>query len=72
MTTRMRLLRFYMFSILYYGVEARTLTESLRKGLEALEKWLCERWIDRVTNTEIIQRMKKNTKILTTVKIRKL
>lgn len=77
MNTKIRLLRCYVFSTLFYGVETWTLTESLSKRLEAFEMWLYRRilrvpWTDHVTNVEILRRMEKEKEVLTTVKARKI
>ncbi|KAL1447598.1 hypothetical protein WDU94_009869 [Cyamophila willieti] len=77
MDTKVRLLRCYVFSVLFYGVEAWTLTEATSDRLEAFEMWLYRRmlkisWKDKVTNTEVLNRMKKGKEILKTIKIRKL
>lgn len=75
--TKVRLLRCYVFSVLLYGVETWTLTEASCKKLEAFEMWLYRRmlrisWKQKKTNHEVLQRMKKETEIMKTVKIRKL
>lgn len=71
------MLRCYVFPILLYGVESWTLNEDMCRKLEAFEMWLYRRilripWTDRVTNEEVLRRMKKNREILTTIKARKL
>ena len=77
LTTKIRLLRCYVFSILFYGVESWTLTEASTKKLEAFEMWLYRRvlripWTDRVTNAEVLRRMGKEKEVMKTVKTRKL
>ena len=77
MSTKIRLLRCYVFSTLFYGVETWTLTESLAKRLEAFEMWLYRimlriPWTSYVPNVEILRRMKKQKEVLTTVKARKI
>lgn len=74
--TKMRLLRCYVFSVLFYGVEAWTLTEGSAKKREAFEMWLYRRilrvsWKDKVTNIKILRRMNKEREVLNNVKIRK-
>jgi hypothetical protein len=74
---RMRLVRCYVFSVLFYGVESWTLTENTLKRLEAFEMWVYRRmlrvpWVDRVRNEEILGRMGKETEVIRTVKVRKL
>lgn len=76
-SSRCRLLRCYIFSILLYGVEAWTLTQTMCKRLEAFEMWVYRRilkisWRDKIKNETVLQRMKKGTEVLKTVKRRKL
>lgn len=77
MDIKLRLLRCYVFSVLYYGVESWTLTGAMEMKLEAFEMWLYRRmlrvsWTQRVTNIEILHRMGKEREVLNTVKCRKL
>ena len=77
LTTKIRLLRCYVFSILLYGVEAWTLTNATMKKLEAFEMWCYRRilrtsWMDRVTNAEVLRRLNKECEIILHVKQRKL
>uniref|UniRef100_A0A8D8XQX4 Endonuclease-reverse transcriptase n=1 Tax=Cacopsylla melanoneura TaxID=428564 RepID=A0A8D8XQX4_9HEMI len=72
-----RLVRCYIFSVLLYGVESWTLTETLMKKLEAFEMWVYRRilrisWVDKVSNERVIQRMNKEKEIVNTIKTRKL
>uniref|UniRef100_A0A8D8Q737 Uncharacterized protein n=2 Tax=Cacopsylla melanoneura TaxID=428564 RepID=A0A8D8Q737_9HEMI len=74
---KIRLLRCYVFSVLFYGVEAWTLTEASAKKIEAFEMWLYRRilrvsWKDKVTNKEILRRMNKELEVLYIIKVRKL
>ena len=76
-TLRIRLLRCYVFSILFYGMEAWTLTETMCKRIEAFEMWAYRRmlrisWMDRVTNQAVMQRLNKEREVLNTIKRRKL
>jgi len=61
---KVKLLRCYVFSILYYGMQSWTLTEATQKKLEAFEMWLYRKilrisWVDRVTNETILGRKKR-------------
>uniref|UniRef100_A0A8D9AT98 Craniofacial development protein 2 n=1 Tax=Cacopsylla melanoneura TaxID=428564 RepID=A0A8D9AT98_9HEMI len=56
-TTKMRLIKCYIYSILLYGVESWTLNEKHIKKLEAFEMWTYRRilrisWTERVKNEE--------------------
>lgn len=75
--TKLRLLRCYVFSVLLYGVESWTVTKETTKKLEAFELWLYRRmlkipWTQKVTNIEVLRRMKKEPELVNTVKCRKL
>lgn len=70
-------MRCYIFSVLLYGVETWTLTQSTSKKLEAFEMWCYRRmlkipWIDKIRNEEVLERLKKEREVLATVKKRKL
>lgn len=67
--TKIRLLRSYVFSILFFGVEAWTLTEATTKKLEA---YTVEPWADHVTDDEVLSRRGKETEVVNTGKARKL
>ncbi|CAG9831529.1 unnamed protein product [Diabrotica balteata] len=74
--TKVRMLRYYVFSVLFYGVKSWTLKDICRK-LEAFEMWLYRRilkipWTDRVTNEEVLKRMNQTREVLITIKSRKL
>ncbi|CAG9831261.1 unnamed protein product [Diabrotica balteata] len=74
---KVRLLKCYVFSDLFYGVESWTLTEASLKRLEAFEMWCYRRmlkifWIDRVTNEEVLHRMGTERELVITIKRRKL
>ncbi|KAL1446457.1 hypothetical protein WDU94_005636 [Cyamophila willieti] len=75
--TRIRILKCYVFSVLLYGVEVWTLTKETLNRLESFEMWCYRRmlrisWIYHVTNETVLERMRKTTEIITTVKRRKL
>lgn len=77
LTTKIRLLRCYVFSVLLYGVESWTLTDATTKKLESFEMWLYRRilrisWTDHVSNVEVCRKMQKDTELIKTIKIRKL
>lgn len=74
---RMRLVRCYVWSVLLYGMESWVLTKTLEKKIEAFEMYVYRRMLkisyrDRVTNTEVLQRMSKGTELLHTICRRKL
>lgn len=74
---RIRLLRCYVFPILYYGMEGWTLTKAMCSRIEAFEMWCYRRllrisWVDRVRNTEVLARLQKQLEVMFTIKKRKL
>lgn len=74
---RWRLVKCYVLSILYYGVETWTLNKLMENKIEAFEMWLYRRmlrvsWNEKVTNVDILKRMKKKKEVLATVKRRKI
>lgn len=76
-STRVRLARCYVFSVLMYGVESWTLTQNMSNRLEAFEMWVYRRilkisWTDRISNERVLQMVNKEVEVLKTVKKRKL
>uniref|UniRef100_A0A8D8UV16 Craniofacial development protein 2 n=2 Tax=Cacopsylla melanoneura TaxID=428564 RepID=A0A8D8UV16_9HEMI len=74
---RVRMLKCYVFSVLYYGVETWTLNKECEKRLEAFEMWTYRRmqrisWTDHITNVEVLRRMNKEKEVQKEVKRRKL
>lgn len=74
---KIRLLRCYVFSVLFYGMEAWTLKKNMIDKLEAFELWAYRRilkisWVEKVTNDEVMRRMKKEKEVINTMKVRKL
>lgn len=74
---KIRLMRCYVLSILYYGMEAWTLKAIDIRRLEAFEMWIYRRilrisWVERITNVEVMRRMHKEREVIPTIKRRKL
>ena len=67
--TKKRILKRYVWSTLYYGVETWTVTITLEKRLEAIEmrssyrKMLEFSWTEKITNEEVLQRTDEKTSI---------
>ena len=77
MELRVRTLRCYVFSILYYGLESWTLKQEHINKLQAFEMWCYRRmlrisWMERKTNIEILQEIGKEYEVINTIKARKL
>lgn len=74
---KIRLVRCYVLSVLFYGMEAWTLKKIDTKRIEAFEMWMYRRilrisWTERVTNVEVLRRMQKEKELILTIKKRKL
>lgn len=72
-----RLISCYVYSVLLYGVEAWTISETMEKRIQAFEMWIYRRilkipWTARVSNEEVLRRMNCKRELLITVKCRKL
>ena len=74
---KLRVLSCYVFSVFGYGSEAWTLTTVMENKIEAFEMW-CLRKIgrisykDRVTNEDVLKKLKTQRNLLNTIKQRKL
>ena len=74
---KIRVLTCYVFSGFGYGAEAWTLTKSMEDKIDAFEMWCLRKmggisYKDRVTNDEVLKRMKTERSLLNTIKKRKL
>ncbi|KAI5732155.1 hypothetical protein M8J77_022354 [Diaphorina citri] len=77
MDLKIRMIRCYVFPVLLYGMEAWTITETILKKVQAFEMWIYRRmlrisWKDKIRNTEVMAKMKKNVELVDTIKARKL
>ena len=77
LSVRLKVLRCYVWSTLFYGCETWTLKVSMMNRLEAFEMWCYRRilrisWVDRVTNDEVLRRLHREREVLQIVKRRKL
>ena len=75
--TRFRFIQCYVLPVLLYGHEGWTLTKVLERRLEAFEMWLYRRmlrisWTEKVSNAEVLIRMRKGVEVLYDIKRRKL
>ena len=74
---RTRMLKCYIFSTLYYGMEAWILKKKDIQKLQSFEMWCYRRilnisWVDKVTNLEVLRRIGKNLEVIKTIKTRKM
>ena len=72
----MRYARCYVWSQLLHAVESWTLKVNAINKIEAFEMWTYRRllsipWTGRVTNEEVLRRMKKQRELFTNIKKRK-
>ena len=77
LTSRIRLLKCYVWSTSLYGVETWTVSETSRKKLEAFEMWALRRmmrisWTRRLSNEHVLDLAKQKRELFSTVQIRKL
>ena len=76
-STRIRILKCYIFSIFTYGSEAWTLSKVLEQKIEAFEMY-CYRWMggvswkDRVTNENVLKKINTKRCLLKDVQKRKI
>ena len=77
LNTRKRILQCYVWSTLLYGAETWTITKVMKTRIEAFELWAYRRmlkisWTEKVTNKEVLSRMKMKKRLFTIIQIRKL
>ncbi|XP_048006632.1 uncharacterized protein LOC125241959 [Leguminivora glycinivorella] len=75
-TIKKKLIKLYIWSIALYGSETWTMLQQDRKRLEAFEMWCWRRmekisWTEKVTNEEVLNRVKEKRCILRTVECRR-
>ena len=74
--TKKKILQCYINSVFMYGCESWTITEEIRRRIEAFEMWCYRRmlkikWTDRVTNEEVLRRAGVSEKQLFTIVCRR-
>lgn len=75
-STRLRTLKCYIWSLLLYGCETWTLKQEDTKRLNAFEMWMYRRmlrvsWTSRTTNSEVLDKMNTRAHLVGTIKVRK-
>lgn len=75
--SRTRMVKYYVSSTLFHGIENKTLTRADAKGLQAFEEWVCTRvlnitWTERIRNVEIFDRLGEGLELTKTVITREL
>jgi len=77
MNLRIRMIRCYVFTVLFYGLETWPLSKVSINRIKAFELWIYRKilkisWCDHITNVTVLERMNKNLELVTTIKTRKL
>ena len=75
--TKKKILNCYVFSVLNYGCESWTWNKAMCRRVDTFEMWCYRRMLkisykDRVTNNEVLQRVKEYLHFMTDMKKRKL
>lgn len=75
--SRTRMVKYYVSSTLFHGIENKTLTRGDMKELKAFEEWVCTRvlnitWTERIRNVEIFDRLGEGLEITKTVTTREI
>jgi exonuclease III len=77
LSTKMKILNCYVFSVLNYGCESWTWNAAMRAKVNAFEMWCYRRilkikYTDGVTNVEVLNRMQTDLKFLSSMRRRKM
>ena len=76
-STKLRVLKTYVWSILLYGCETWTITAETKKNLEAAEMWFYRRmvrisWKEKRTNVSILEETNQERSLINTIRKRQL
>ena len=76
-TTRLRLLKCYVWSVLLYGCEGWTISQTMQARLEATEMWFLRRmmripWTKKVRNDTVLQRAGTTRELMRTIVTRQV
>jgi hypothetical protein len=76
-TTRLKIAQCYIWSTLLYASETWTLSSVVTNRINAFEMWIYRRilklsWRDRITNTEVLRRMRTERSLMNNIKKRKM
>ena len=77
MTTKIRILKTYIWSVLLYGCECWTINKEIERKLEAAEMWLIRRmmrisWTDKRTNESVLKEANLERSLIKTLRRRQL
>ena len=76
-TTKIRVLKTYVWSILLYGCECWTINKEIEKKLEAAEMWFIRRmmrisWTEKRSNESILKEINTERSLIKTIRKRQL
>ena len=76
-STKLKVLKTYVWSILLYGCETWTITSETKKNLEAAEMWFYRRmlrisWKEKRTNESILEETNQERSLIKTIRKRQL
>ena len=77
MTTKTRILKTYIWSVLLYGCECWTINKVMERKLEAAEMWFIRRmmrisWTDKKTNESVLKEANLERSLIKTLRQRQL
>jgi hypothetical protein len=77
LSTKIKILKCYVFSVLHYGCESWTWNRAMSSEINAFDMWCYRRMVkvrytDRVINVEVLNRMQTDLKFLRSMKNRKM
>ena len=77
LTTKLKIVKYYIYSIFTYGCEAWTLSRVLEAKIEAFEMWYLRElrnvmWKDKVANESVLTKCKTKRQLLSDIQKRKL
>ena len=77
MSTRIKILKCYVFSIFCYGCEAWTLNKVLERKIEVFEMWCLRKmgkfkWSDLISNEKVLKTLQTKRSLLAGIQQRKL
>ena len=75
--TKFRILKTYVWSVLLYGCECWTITNNIRKKLEATEMWFLRRilkisWLEKKSNQEVLEMSGQERSLIKTIRKRQM
>ena len=75
-STKIRIVKCYVYSIFTYGCESWTLSKILEDTINAMEMWCMRRlgnvqWSERVTNESVLEKLQTKRQLLNSIQKRK-